>query len=93
MPNRSSYLHSGSFTFTEAISYFGVAHESLAGIKVVGCCRFGKMSSEFSHLNQKHQSLPSYEFDDFVMAPRVDKVDAGQVFTIRPDKDKKHLAS
>ena len=81
MPNRSSYLHSGSLS------------QANAGIKVVGCCRFGKMSSEFSHLNQKHQSLPNYEFDDFVMASRVDKVVAGQVFTIRSDKDKKHLAS
>jgi hypothetical protein len=89
MPNRSSYLHSGSLS--QAIR---VAHESLAGIKVVGCCRFGKMSSEFSHLNQKHQSLPNYEFDDFVMASGIDKVvDSGQVLTIRPDKDKKHLAS
>ena len=51
------------------------------------------MSSEFSYLNQKHQLLTIYEFEDFVMASRLDQWDLGQVFTIRPDKDEKDLAS
>ena len=49
---------------------------------MVGCCQFGKVSSEFSHLNQKHQSLANYEFEDFGMASRVDKVDSGKVFKV-----------